>query len=200
VSLRGAPQLVALPPSAPRTSSRFGRWLGRTVLRLGGWNMRGELPDLPRLMIIAAPHSSAWDGVWGLAAKLALGVDVRFMAKAELFVGPLGWLLRTVGGLPIDRAARRGMVGQMADRFAASGQLWLALTPEGTRRQVARWKSGFWHIARAADVPVVCAYFHYPERVIGIGPALPTSADLDADMARVREFYRPWIGRNRGTL
>ena len=192
--------VIALPPQAPRTRSAFGRWLGRTILRLGGWRMEGEFPDLPKLVILAAPHSSGWDAVWGLAAKLALGVDVRFMGKAELFSGPLGWLLRTIGGIAIDRHAPRGVVGQMSREFAAVDRLWLAIAPEGTRRRVERWRSGFWHIARGAGVPVLCAYFHYPRRVVGIGALFELSDDLEADMARIRAFYRPWVGKHRGTV
>ena len=162
-------QTVALPPAAPRSRGRFGRWVGRSVLALGGWRVVGHLPDRPKLVILAAPHSSGWDAIWGLAAKLALGVDVRFMGKAELFRGPLGWLLRRFGGMPVDRFAASGVVGQMAARFASDDKLWLAMAPEGTRRRVQRWRTGFWHSARAAGVPVVGVYFHYPEKIVGFG-------------------------------
>ena len=188
-----------LPPNAPRGGTAFGRLFGRAVLALGGWRMRGEWPDRPRMVILAAPHSSAWDAVWGLAAKLALGVRVEFMAKRELFWWPLGALLRGLGGVPTDRSGPRGVVGGIVQRFAAQPRLWLAIAPEGTRRRVERWKSGFWHIAAGANVPVACVYFHYPERVIGIGPAIDLSGDLAADMARIRDFYRPWQGKHRGT-
>jgi 1-acyl-sn-glycerol-3-phosphate acyltransferase len=192
--------LIPLPPSAPRLHGRVGRWIGRSVLRAGGWRVVGEFPDLPKLVLIAAPHSSAWDAVWGLAARLALGADVRFVGKAELFHGPLGWLLRGLGGMPVNRSARHGVVEQMASRFAGQPALWLAIAPEGTRRKVSEWRTGFWHIARAANVPVVCAYFHYPEKIIGIGPAMRMSGNLAADMLAVREYYRPWLGRHRGTV
>lgn len=193
-------RVLELPPSAPRTGHAFGRWLGRTVLRLGGWKMAGEFPDLPKLMIIAAPHSSGWDAVWGLAAKLAMGLDVQFMAKAELFRGPLGWLLRRLGIFPVDRAAPGGIVAEVAAKYRESERLWLGVAPEGTRRRVERWKSGFWRIAREAGVPVVCAYFHYPEKTIGIGALFELSDDLDADMTRIRAWYRPWVGKHRGTV
>jgi 1-acyl-sn-glycerol-3-phosphate acyltransferase len=194
------PLLIAVPPSVPRSHGRFARWFGRSVLRLGGWRVCGEIPDLPRLVILAAPHSSGWDAVWGLAARLALGLEVRFMGKAELFHGPLGRLLRWLGGVPVDRHAASGVVEQMAARFAGSERFWLALAPEGTRRRVERWRSGFWHIARAADVPVLCAYFHYPDKVIGFGPCIELGDDLDADMRRIRGIYAPWVGKHRGTV
>lgn len=192
--------LIPVPPSAPRTGHAVGRWIGRTLLRLGGWKVAGEFPDRTKLVILAAPHSSGWDAVWGIATKLALGLDVKFMAKAELFRGPLGWLLRRFGGVPTDRGAPGGIVGEMATRFAQADRLWLAIAPEGTRRRVERWKTGFWRIAREADVPVLCAYFHYPEKTIGIGALIELTDDLQADMARIRDFYRPWIGKHRGTI
>ena len=189
-----------LPAAAPRTGGRIGRWVGRAVLRLGGWRLRGEFPELDKLMIIVAPHSSGWDAVWGLAMKLALRLDIAFMAKRELFVGPLGWFLRRCGGFPINRGSTTGVVEQVSARYAARDRFWVALAPEGTRRRVEHWKTGFWRIARAAQVPVLCVYFHYPERVIGIGPVLETTDSLEHDMARIREFYRPWQGRKRGTI
>ena len=189
----------SLPRNAPRTNSGFGRWLGRTVLRLGGWRVVGEWPDLPKLVVIAAPHSSAWDALWGLAAKLAMGLRIDFMAKRELFWWPLGWLLRTLGAVPTDRKAAHGMVGASIARLRDNAQSWLVLAPEGTRKRVDRWKSGFWRIARGANVPVFCAYFHYPDKVIGLGAMFEMTDSLEHDMAKIREFYEPWIGKKRGT-
>jgi len=191
---------AVMPARSPRTHGAFVRWLGRTVLVLGGWKMTGRFADVDKAILLVAPHSSWWDGIWGMAAKLALGLRVEVMAKRELFNPLLGPLLRALGAVPIDRGNAHGVVPAMAARFSNVDSLWLVIAPEGTRRRVERWKSGFWHIARAAEVPVVCVYFHYPERLIGVGPALTMTSDLAADMARVREFYRPWQGKTRGTL
>lgn len=192
-------RVPALPPQAPRSGNAFTRWFGRTVLRAGGWTIEGEFADRAHMVVIAAPHSSGWDAVWGLAAKLAMGVDIAFMAKAELFRGPLGWLLRALGGIPINRARAHGSVGQAAASIRGAPRQWFVIAPEGTRRRVEHWKSGFWHIARAAEVPVFCAWFDYPSRTIGLGRLFETSDDLAADMARIREYYRPYIGKHRGT-
>ncbi|HTA64860.1 MAG TPA: 1-acyl-sn-glycerol-3-phosphate acyltransferase [Xanthomonadaceae bacterium] len=192
-------RLAGLPGCTPRTGNAFTRWIGRTVLRLGGWTMAGEFPDVRKMVILAAPHSSAWDAVWGLAAKMALGLRIVVIGKQELFHGPLGWLLRRFGAIPVDRARAHGVVDMVTERFAESDTMWFVLAPEGTRKRVERWKTGFWHIARDANVPVLCAYFHYPERTIGIGPLMHMTGNLKGDMAMVREFYKPWIGKNRGT-
>jgi len=162
--------------------------------------VRGVLPDQPRLVAIAAPHSSNWDGIWGFAAKLALGVEIRVLGKAELFWWPLGPLLRRLGVVPLDRSSPQGTVEQAVALFERSPRLWYALTPEGTRKRVTKWKSGFWKIARGAGVPILPVYFHYPEKTIGIGDLFHPTADAEADMARLRDWYRPWVGKNRGTV
>ena len=178
----------------------FTRWLGRSVLRLGGWRLVGPLPDVSKLVLIAAPHSSNWDGIWGFAAKLALGFEVKVLGKAQLFWWPLGPLLRRLGVIPIDRSSPQGTVGQAVDMIRRSERIWYALTPEGTRKRVEKWKSGFWKIAHEAQVPILPAYFHYPDKRIGIGPLFATTGDMAADIAALREWYAPWIGKNRGTV
>ena len=194
------PLLPEVPPQVPRVPyNRLTRWFGRTLLRLGGWRVVGTIPDLPRVVLIAAPHSSNWDGLWGFAAKLALGIRITVLGKHQLFWWPLSVLLRRLGVIPVDRAAPQGTVGQAAQMIVRSEQLWFALTPEGTRRRVERWKTGFWKIADATRVPILPAYFHYPDKVIGIGEPFHTTGDDQADIARIREWYGQWQGRNRGT-
>lgn len=184
-------QVPRLPPALPRVRpNRFARWFGRSVLRLGGWRMEGQFPDLPKAVLIGAPHSSNWDGVWGFAAKLALGLDIRILGKSELFWWPLGPLLRRLGVIAVDRHAASGVVEQTVARFRAEPRFWLGIAPEGTRKPVTRWKAGFWTIAREAGVPVVPVYFHYPRRVIGIGPAWSPGAEFNADLERTLAWYR----------
>ena len=190
-----------LPPNAPRVKpNALTRWIGRSVLRLGGWRVVGPLPDVSKLVLIAAPHSSNWDGVWGFAAKLALGFEVKVLGKAQLFWWPLGPLLRRLGVIPIDRSSPQGTVGQAVDMIRRTDRIWYAITPEGTRKRVEKWKSGFWKIAHEAQVPILPAYFHYPDKRIGIGPLFATTGDMAADIAALREWYAPWIGKNRGTV
>lgn len=197
-----APLLPPIPPNMPQVpaSRHFSRWLGRTILRLGGWRVIGTFPDIPRLVLIAAPHSSNWDGIWGMAAKMALGFDARILGKDSLFWWPLSVVLRRLGVIPLDRSKPQGVVEQSIELIRQSPQLWFALAPEGTRKPVQQWKAGFLKIAHGAGVPVLMAYFHYPDRTIGIGPLFHTTGDLPADMAAIRAWYRPWQGKNRGTV
>lgn len=186
-----------LPVQMPRLRDGWQRKTCRTVLRLCGWSLAGEFPDVPKLVLIAAPHSSWWDGVWGLLIKVAIGADVHFMGKRELFFWPLGSLLRRLGGMAIDRGSAQGVVGQMIDQFRQREKLWLGIAPEGTRKPVQRWKSGFWRIAHEAGVPIFPVAFHYPDKTIRLGPLFDTSADMEADLARLRSFYAPFRGKHR---
>ena len=193
------PLLPAIPPNMPQVAPqrRFSRWVGRKVLRLGGWRVVGNIPDIPKLVLIAAPHSSNWDGIWGMAAKMALGFDVRLLGKDTLFWWPLSIVLRRLGVIPLDRSNPQGVVEQAIELIGNSPRMWFALAPEGTRKAVDAWKGGFLKIAHGAGVPVLMAYFHYPERIIGIGPLFHPSGDMQADMAAVRQWYRLWQGRSR---
>lgn len=186
-----------LPPRMPQLRDGWQRRACRAALRLAGWSLVGEFPNVPRLVLIAAPHSSWWDGVWGLLVKVASGADVHFMGKRELFFWPLGGLLRRLGGIPIDRGAARGLVGQMIDQFRQRETFWLGIAPEGTRKPVQRWKTGFWRIAHEADVPIFAVAFHYPDKTIHLGPLFDTSLDMEADLALLRGFYAPFRGRRR---
>jgi 1-acyl-sn-glycerol-3-phosphate acyltransferase len=192
--------VLPLPPNAPRVpANAFARWLGRSLLRLGGWRMVGAFPDIPKLVLIGAPHSSNWEGFWGFAAKLALGLDIRILGKHQLFWWPLGPILRRLGVIAVDRSAARGVIEQAAALIDEADKFWFGLAPEGTRKPGVPWKPGFWKIAKAAGVPVLPAYFHYPDKVIGIGPPFVLGDDMAADIARIRAWYRPWQGRHHGT-
>ena len=194
--------VLALPSRIPRMPRNSGvQWLGRSVLRLGGWRMRGAFPDLAKAVLIAAPHSSNWDGVWGIAAKLALGIRLSILGKHSLFHIPLmGRLLRWQGVIPVNRSAPQGVVEQAVAAMQAVDGIWYAVAPEGTRKQVAQWKPGFWRIAHAAGVPVVVAAFDYANRCIVIGPAFALSDDMHADIARIQQWYAPFKGRNHDVM
>jgi len=192
--------LPAVPAHVPTLPPSAAAPLCRWIFTRCGWRVAGELPDVAKLVVIAAPHSSNWDVVWGLLVKVGLRLEVRFIGKREAFFWPLGPILKNFGGIPIDRKAAHDVVGEMRRRFETQERLWLAIAPEGTRKKVQKWKSGFWRIAHEAGVPILPVYFHYPEKTIGFGPLIYPGDDLDADMARIREFYRPWMGRNRGTV
>ena len=194
--------VLALPPNAPRMPrNRFIEGLGRAILRAFGWRMVGGFPDIPKAVVIAAPHSSNWDGLLGFGAKFGMGVKLSILGKDALIRIPLlGRILRWQGVIPVDRSAPHGVVGQAAQAIRDADRMWYAIAPEGTRRWVERWKPGFWHIARNAGVPVIPAYFDYANKVIGIGPPFELSDDMQADIARIQRWYKPYKGRNHDVL
>ncbi|RDS82145.1 acyltransferase [Dyella monticola] len=193
------PILPVVPPQAPRLDSRFWPWLARGLLRLSGWQLLGTLPDVPKVIIIGAPHSSYWDGVWGLMMKVALGVNINIMIKREVLEGPLGVILRPIGMIPINRTAALNVVGQMAQRFNQQERMWLGITPEGTRKRVTHWKSGFLRIAHEANVPIQTLFIDYPSKSFTLGPLIHASDDAEADMATIRALFRPYRGKHRNT-
>jgi 1-acyl-sn-glycerol-3-phosphate acyltransferase len=193
------PILPPVPPQAPKLNSRFWPWLMRSLLRLSGWRLLGQLPDVPKVIIIGAPHSSYWDGVWGLMMKIGLGVNINIMIKREVLDGPLGVILRPIGLIPINRSAALNVVGQMVERFRTHEKMWLGITPEGTRKKVTQWKSGFLRIANEAHVPIQPLFIDYPTETFTLGPLVHVSGDSDADMESIRAMFRPYRGKHRNT-
>ncbi len=194
--------MAALPLSVPRMPpSPFAQKLARALLRLGGWRLVGEFPDVPKAVLIAAPHSSNWDGIWGFTVKIATGIRLSVLGKHSLFRIPgLAQILRWQGVIPVDREAPLGVIEQAVATIRAHPQIWYAIAPEGTRRRVPHWKTGFWKIAHGAGVPVVPAAFDYPNRRVVIGSVFALTDDMDSDIARIQRWYASFHGRNHDVL
>jgi 1-acyl-sn-glycerol-3-phosphate acyltransferase len=191
------PMLPPAPPEAPKLKSKFWPWLARCLLRLSGWKLLGELPNERKLIIIGAPHSSYWDGYYGLLMKIGLGVDINIMIKREVLEGPLGIILRPIGMIAINRSAALNVVDQMVQRFREKDRMWLGITPEGTRKKVKQWKSGFLRIAHDANVPIQTLFLDYPSKTFTFGPVVRATDDADADMVKIRELFTPYRGKHR---
>ncbi len=170
-------------------------WMARLFLRITGWKADGVRPDVPKYVLIAAPHTTNWDFPFTLAFAAVFGIRIRWMGKHTLFRWPFGWFMRAVGGIPIRRERNNDLVRTMADDFGNHEQLALTVPVEGTRSRVEYWKSGFYHIARQAGVPIVPGYLDYARKRGGFGPALMPSGDLKADMDKLRAFYADKIGK-----
>lgn len=167
----------------------------RLLLRAFGWQLEGTLPAEPKFVLIAAPHTSNWDLVLMLLCSLSFGMWPSWVGKHTIFQPPLGWLLRLLGGIPIDRRSRGNRVEQLAGLFAGRDRLILAIPPEGSRSSHTHWKSGFYWVARTADVPVCLSFLDWGPRRAGLGPLLRPTGDLKADMDFVRAFYTGRTGR-----
>ena len=174
---------------------KFKYWIAKAWLGALGWRVEGEVPAARKFVFIAAPHTSNWDLPFMLATAYVLGVQISWMGKHTIFRWPFGWFMRALGGIAVDRRSPQNLVEQVAARFAKADALILAVPPEGTRKKVVYWKSGFYQIARAAQVPVAMGFLDFSRKVAGLGPLLHTTGDVHADMDQVRAFYRDLRGK-----
>ncbi len=186
-------RITQLPPLGvrwPRHQSaraqRFGSWLFRKL----GWQLQGQLPDLPKLVVAVAPHTSNWDFVVAMAASLALGVKISFLGKHSIFVWPLQNFLLRFGGIPVERSHTHGIVGQLVQQFACQDQLVLGIAPEGTRKKVGQWKSGFWQIAKQANVPIQLIGLDFASKQLVFGPLLQPGDSFADDYPQMRAFFQ----------
>jgi 1-acyl-sn-glycerol-3-phosphate acyltransferase len=179
----------------PKPSGGFGMglWhgLSRVFMTLGGWKIAGDWPADAKVVVTAGPHTSNWDGIWMLAAAGLWKVRLRYMGKKSLTEGPLGWLVRWTGCIPIDRSQSNDVVATMKTNFAAVDELVLVIPPEGTRDRVEKWKSGFWHIARGAGVPITVAVMCYRTKTVSVPATLWPSDDYEKDLKIIQGFYAP---------
>jgi len=169
--------------------------LARVWLALWRWTVvPGPEPVPDKCVMIAAPHTSNWDFPITLAMAVVSGVRINWLGKREMFAGPFGPIMRALGGVPVDRSAPGGLVESLAGRFAERDHLVLVVPAEGTRSRTEYWKSGFYRIAEAADVPIVAAFVDRRTRSGGFGPVIRPSGDLVADMDVLRAFYADKTG------
>ena len=159
-------------------------------MSVSGWSFEGALPDEPKFVIIVAPHTSNWDFVVGVAALFSLGFRVSFLGKDSLFKWPLGVFMRWLGGVAVDRSVSRDRVAEAVGAFNTSEKLVLVVAPEGTRKRVEDWKTGFYHVAHGANVPIVPVAFDYGTKTVRLGPPFRTTGNARADIALLKEFYR----------
>lgn len=171
------------------------KWLARWLLKLGGWEMGGAPPLDHHFVLIAAPHTSNWDLLYMLAFAAVYDIKISWLAKHSLFHPPMGWVLRAMGGIPIVRHKNSNVVDAMVEEFAARTSLVLTVPTEGTRAKVDYWKSGFYHIAVGAGVPIVPSFLDYGNKRGGFGPPLLPTGDVAEDMQYFRDFYEGKSGK-----
>ena len=177
-------------PRFPRRGTSVSRMLARRLLGLTGWRVDGEFPDCPKFVVIVAPHTSNWDFVVGIVAMFATGLRASWLGKHTIFRFPLALVLRWLGGEPINRSTPHGTVGTAIDHFRTRPEWVLGLSPEGTRRRVDQWKTGFYRIAVGAGVPIVPVTMDYRTRVLGIGSPVWPGPNEAVEMAKLRARFR----------
>ena len=185
-----------LSPSLPRRGNWLARAVGRLSYKLTGWRVEGQLPDVPKLVLVGAPHTSYWDAPLAIGFFFATGLDCRWMAKKEAFKQPLGGLIRRMGAIPVNRQDPGNLVQQVIDEMNRSEKFVLIITPEGSRTKVERWKTGFYRIALATGTPITLVYADFARRVVGVGPTYRPTGDIETQIEEMRAFYRGITARN----
>ena len=170
--------------------------LARLIFRLVGWRVTGDIPNLPKMLLVGAPHTSNWDGAIFYVFTLAVRTHIHFIGKHTLFKPPFGGIMRWAGGVPVNRATTVNAVDQVVAAFNASERMTLIIAPEGTRSRTNYWKTGFYYIALKAQVPIVLAYVDYPRKRCGVGPHFMPTGDIQADFKVIQDFYADKVGRH----
>jgi 1-acyl-sn-glycerol-3-phosphate acyltransferase len=176
--------------------AEISAWLCRAYMSAVGWKMRGDWPDLPKVILLAAPHTSNWDALLMLATAGSYRIKLKWMGKKSLVAGPFGGIMRALGVLPVDREAKNGLVGSVSDAITKASDVILAIAPEGTRARTEEWKKGFYLIAHAAKVPIVFSVLDFKTKIVTISGWLMPSGDFDADWPLIRSHYAKAEGKN----
>ena len=170
-------------------------WIARAWFWVTGWDVVGKFPDDKKFVLIGAHHTSNWDFPYGLCATFIFRLKTSWMGKDALFKWPQGIFMRSLGGIPIDRSSRQGVVEQVAQQLKDADKLVILIAADGTRKKMESWKSGFYWIAHKAQVPVVCGYLDYSRKLACIDYWFIPSGDIKKDMDKVRDFYKNIKGR-----
>lgn len=171
------------------------KWLSNLILRMAGWKVSITVPDYPKVIICVAPHTSNWDFILGKLAYAAIGRKAGFLMKSSWFFFPLGLIFKAIGGVPVSRGKGSSLVDTLVERYRTSDRLALAITPEGTRSRTTRWHTGFLRIALEANVPIVLGAIDFATKRIIIEETFTPTGDIDADIRRVKDYYRPFKGK-----
>ena len=168
----------------------------RMILGLAGWRIEGRLPPVPKFVLVGAPHTSNWDLPFTLLMAFGLRARIHWLGKAAIFRRPFRGFFQWLGGIPVDRSQSDNLVEQSIQQFQRNERLILTIAPAGTRRHVIKWKSGFYHIACGAGVPIVLGFLDYRRKVGGIGPVIYPTGNIAADMETIQAFYDGVTGKN----
>ena len=185
---------LKLPPVGdltPRRGNRLSRWIGRWMLIRKGWIIEGEVPNIPRAVVIAAPHTSNWDGYYAVAGMMALSLRLSIMAKDSLFKWYMAWFLTWLGFIRVNRSAPGGFVEKCAATLKESDGLWLVVPPEGTRTNAEKWKSGFHRIASLSGQPMLPVSIDFDKKRMVFGEPMQATDDYEADLEKLLDFYAP---------
>lgn len=183
--------------SRPTEIAAWKYHLGRLWFKCLGWKIDPFRPEAEKAVVIAAPHTTNWDFPFAMAVCWAMGVPIMWLAKESIFRFPFAGLLKSMGGIPVERSKSHDLVSQVAKIISETeGRLYVLVPAEGTRKQVTRWKTGFYYIAKEAKVPIAFGYLDYTTKTGGFGKLFYPTGDIDHDFDAIREFYTPIQGKH----
>lgn len=185
-----AAHIPHMPPLVPRRGNAFSHQLWQRILHSHGWTVTGEIPNVPKAMVIAAPHTSNMDGWYCFMAIMSLGINITVMAKDSLFKPPFKSILHWLNVIPVKRSSPEGFIDQVVAEYQQRDQIWMAMSPEGTRNSAPKWKSGFYRIAVAANIPLVIATIDYAKRQITLKNLFYPTGNYEQDLPAILEYYR----------
>lgn len=189
----------SIPNEVPRMGNAVTRWIGCLCMKLLGWKVRGVFPKEKKMVLAAVPHTSNWDFILAMVAMLGGGVRLSFLMKKEAFFWPFKSLFIKMGGIPTDRSASEDIVQQITRWYDTHDNVWVGITPEGTRSSVKKLKTGFLRIAEKANVPVLLLSWDYPTKTIMLDKIWPTSGDYEQDAEDIKRYLvSKYTGRNSG--
>lgn len=171
------------------------KFFSKTILKLTGWHLHIVLPEEKKFILIGAPHTSNWDFPLALLVFWTVDLKIYWVAKSQMFRGPLHRLFTALGGIPVDRSSSHGFINQIAEKFNDKDEIALTIAPEGTRAKTEYWKSGFYHIAVAANVPICFGYIDYQRRTLGFKQLIYPCGNIEADMIVIADFYKNIKGK-----
>ncbi|MDH5606355.1 MAG: lysophospholipid acyltransferase family protein [Anaerolineae bacterium] len=186
--------------SRPPQVGIFRKLIGKVIMLLGGWKTENNIPQNPKMVLIFAPHTSNWDFIFMLGGAYAMGLKPNWMGKKELFWGPAYWMFKALGGIPVDRKNSKNTVDATVEAIKKQEKVLLGIAPEGTRKKASHWKSGFYHIAHKAGIPITFAFLDYHNKIVGVKPGITTTGNIEEDLAVIQDFYKDIEGKFPGNI
>lgn len=187
---------LTIGDTLPKRGSRFTQSIATGILGLFDWQIEGEFPNQPKILLVGAPHTSGWDMILGMVVIWALGLDIFWMGKKPLFRWPFGSFMHWLGGVPVNRGTSEGLVGQMAAEYKRRDKFLLCILPTGTRTRGVQWKTGVYYIATEAGMPILPLKFDYGRKVMTFGPLFQPAGDVIADMEKLHAHFVGIQGKN----
>jgi len=173
----------------PRRGNKFSQAIAQRTMSLFGWKIKGHIPNLPKMVLVGAPHTSNWDFILTISTMFALGIQLNWLAKDSLFRNPFGGIFRYLGGIGVNRRVSTNLVDSVVNEFKKREAIVLAIMPEGTRSKVRRWKTGFYYMATQASVPILLITFDYGHKIMKIGPAITPTGDIETDIPLIQSYF-----------